>query len=191
MSNRKERGSSFLEFTLVGIPLVFILICTFEISRAMWIYHTIAFAVKESTRLAIVKGRDCVENGNTCGVQVSRIAQEVWLNGVGLDPDLLNLTLTTTGGSGGAITGTLRQLAGTCTGVNAAGAPICTGGNATPWPTLGTTPADPGSDPGQRITIQATYTFPTALAFFWPGAGRGWTFGNLTFGSQSRETIQF
>lgn len=190
MRTRRERGSSLLEFTLVGIPLVFILISTFEMCRVAWIYHTMAFAVKEATRFVIVKGRNCVENGNTCGVPVRRIAAEVWMNGVGLDPDLLNLTLSTSGGTGSAITGTLRALAGTCT-VDQSSGLVCTGGNTTPWPTLGTTPADPGSDPGQRITIRANYTFPTALAFFWPGAGRGFTFGSLTFGAQSRETIQF
>ena len=41
MRNR-ERGTTLLEFTLVGIPLIFLLISTVEISRGMWQYHTLA-----------------------------------------------------------------------------------------------------------------------------------------------------
>ena len=34
-------GQSLVEFTLVGIPLIFVLISVFEISRGMWMYHTL------------------------------------------------------------------------------------------------------------------------------------------------------
>jgi Flp pilus assembly protein TadG len=37
---RTRRGSSILEFVLVGIPIIFVLISLFEISRGMWTYHT-------------------------------------------------------------------------------------------------------------------------------------------------------
>jgi Flp pilus assembly protein TadG len=50
--NPKERGgTSLVEFTLVGIPMIFLLISTFEVARGMWEYHTLAYAVKEGTRV--------------------------------------------------------------------------------------------------------------------------------------------
>jgi hypothetical protein len=46
---QRQRGSAMIEFTLVGIPMIFLLISIFEISRAMWNYHTLAFAIREGT----------------------------------------------------------------------------------------------------------------------------------------------
>ena len=56
----KRRGQALVEFTFVGIPMIFILISVFEMSRGMWIYHTLTYAVKEGTRVAMVHGQDCV-----------------------------------------------------------------------------------------------------------------------------------
>ena len=53
-----EKGSSMVEFALVGIPLIFILISIFEISRGMWMYETVAHAVREGARYAAVHGQD-------------------------------------------------------------------------------------------------------------------------------------
>ena len=52
------RGNATIEFTLVGIPLVFVLISTIEMARGMWIYHTLAYAVKEGTRYAVARGQN-------------------------------------------------------------------------------------------------------------------------------------
>ena len=65
-----EKGSTMLEFTLVAIPLIFVLISTFEIARGMWIYGTVANAVKEGTRFAIVKGADCATAPNACSAKI-------------------------------------------------------------------------------------------------------------------------
>ena len=54
----KRRGNSMIEFTLVGIPLMFVLISIVELSRGMWIYHTLAHAVKEGTRYTAVRGQN-------------------------------------------------------------------------------------------------------------------------------------
>jgi Flp pilus assembly protein TadG len=74
---KRERGSTLLEFVLVGIPLVFLLISTVEISRGMWHYHTLAHAVRRATRFAMVKGQGCTVGANTCVVTIARIAQEI------------------------------------------------------------------------------------------------------------------
>ena len=62
--NKRQRGQSLIEFTFVGIPVIFTLICIFEISRGMWIYGTLNHAVKEGVRYAIVHGINCSKNTN-------------------------------------------------------------------------------------------------------------------------------
>jgi Flp pilus assembly protein TadG len=102
MNNRKkrQRGSAVIEFTLVGIPMIFVLISVFEISRGMWNYHTLAYAVKEGTRYAIVHGSDCSSDPqNTCGVTLGQVAQRIQDAGIGLDPSQLQLTFTSSGSS--------------------------------------------------------------------------------------------
>ena len=57
---RSRAGQAMVEFTFVGIPLMFTLISIFEVSRGMWIYHTLAYSVKNGVRFASVHGINCV-----------------------------------------------------------------------------------------------------------------------------------
>jgi Flp pilus assembly protein TadG len=166
--NRRDRrcGSSTLEFTLVGIPLMFVLISTFEMARGMWNYHTIAYAVKEGTRYASVHGVNCASSPNTCTVTIGQITQKIVDAGIGLPTNQLRLTFTSQSG------------ATTCY------ANACLS-NATVWP-----PA-PGNVVGSSIQIGATYPFTSAISMFWPGAGTGINFGTVNFPASSRETVQF
>src|SRR5579864_8111966 len=77
-------GKATIEFTLVGIPLVFVLISTVEMARGMWIYHTLAHAVREGTRFTIVQGADCKLAANKCTVKVADIAGVIQNAAVGL-----------------------------------------------------------------------------------------------------------
>ncbi len=81
------RGNATIEFTLVGIPLVFILISTMEMARGMWIYHTLAYAIKEGTRYAVARGQNNPAPGTLKGV-CTAIVQA----GTGLLPEDLLLT---------------------------------------------------------------------------------------------------
>jgi len=67
-------GQSLVEFTLVGIPLIFVLVSVFEVSRGMWIYHTLAHAVRDGVRYASVHGYNCTNNNNTCTVTMNQVA---------------------------------------------------------------------------------------------------------------------
>jgi Flp pilus assembly protein TadG len=166
--NRRNRrcGSSTLEFTLVGIPLMFVLISTFEMARGMWNYHTIAHAVKEGTRYASVHGVNCASSPNTCTVTIGQITQKIVDAGIGLPTNQLRLTFTSQSGSVSNFANNLLA-------------------NATVWP-----PA-PGNVVGSSITITATYPFTSAISMFWPGAGTGINFGTVNFPASSREAIQF
>ena len=55
---RRRLGNATIEFTLVEIPLLCVLISTFEMARGMWLYHTLAYAVKEGARYAAVRGQN-------------------------------------------------------------------------------------------------------------------------------------
>src|SRR5258708_4157233 len=164
---KRQKGSAMLEFTLVGIPMIFILISIFEISRAMWNYHTLAYAMREGTRYAVVHGANCSTDPlNSCQVTVGQIAQKIRDAGIGLDSSQFNVTLTS---SGTTISCTLN----TCLS------------DATPWPVA------PNNIPGRALAISGSLPFQTALGMFWPGAGSGANYGLFNFTAGSADIVQF
>jgi Flp pilus assembly protein TadG len=166
----RQRGSTLVEFTLVGIPLLFVFISVFEMSRGMWIYHTLAYAVKEGTRYAAVHGANCGNSPNSCTIAVRDVVGKIRDSGVGLPPGALNVTLTTQSGA---------QVV--CSPISAS----CLA-NASQWP-----PSSNGDNQvGKQITITATCPFRSALALFWPGAGKV-SFGAYTFPASSTELMEF
>ncbi len=171
MRRRKDgrRGDVMIEFTLVGIPMIFILISVVEMARGMWVYHTLANAVKEGTRYSIVHGYNCWLSPNDCKVTVGNISQRVRESGVGLIPDEMQIEFKTEGDTV------------TCATLSA-----CLS-NTSYWPVY------PNNQVGRRITISATYPFRSAIAMFWPGAGSGSgaRFGVFNLPASSTESIQF
>jgi|SRR5215471_4792217 len=169
MSARKQnqRGSAMIEFTLVGIPMIFLLISVFEMSRAMWNYHTLAFAVREGTRYAAVHGAGCsTDPRNSCQVTVAQVARRIQDAGIGLDPAQLDLTFTSSGSS-------IKCKLDACVGT------------ATSWPEA------PRNTPGNAISINGSLPFQSALAMFWPGAGQGINFPTVYLTAGSADIIQF
>jgi len=179
--HRRESGNTIVEFTLVGIPLIFVLISIFEISRGMWLYETAAHAVREGARYAAVHGNTC-NPPNACAINIGTlnttggtsflgIAQAIQNAGVGLDPDLLTVTISAgTGPTPLVIAGpsTLTTLLG----------------SAVTFSNLS------GAGPGEDIVITGSYEFRSALAMFWPGGGRT-SFAVVHLASTSRERIEF
>lgn len=167
---RKRRGAVTIEMTLVGIPLIFVLITTFELSRGMWMYHTLAHAVREGVRVAIVHGKNCVPNPpsmtNSCTRTIGDIAGKIQYAGVGLDEETTTLQFVAVGSS--AVVCTLK----TCLT------------NATVWP------PDGGNTRGQIVEIDISTPFHSALAGFWPGTSPV-SFGVTNFGASSSDKIQF
>ena len=169
MCNRKQRqrGSAMIEFTLVGIPMIFLLISIFEMSRAMWNYHTLAFAIREGTRYAVVHGSGCsTDPRNSCQATVAQVAQRIQDAGIGLDASELTLTFTSSGN-------TIKCTLNTCLGT------------ATSWPEA------PKNTPGSAIAINGSLPFQSALAMFWPGAGKGITLPTVYLTAGSADIIQF
>src|SRR3954454_15551423 len=79
-----ETGSAMVEFALIGIPVMFTLLITFEVARAMWAYHTVAYATKEGVRFAIVHGNDCALVPNNCLVTRAQVADRINTASLGL-----------------------------------------------------------------------------------------------------------
>jgi hypothetical protein len=171
--HKNQRGNSLVEFTLVGIPLVFVLISIFEVARGMWIYHTVAYAVTEATRYASVHGVNCTSaSGNNCSKTISDLGSIIEYAGIGLTPDQLSVSFVDH-------TGTIS-----CKPLNSCLSPNA---NTTVWPRSG----GGGNIPGMNITISASYPFSSAIAMFWPGAGAGVVFPTVNLPATSTERVQF
>lgn len=165
LRGRGQRGSSLVEFTLVGIPLIFILVSTFEMARGMWMYATMAYSVREAARFASVKGHNCAVL-TTCSITVGDVIRTIEREGVALDRTRTNVSLITA-----ATTITCNPM-NTCEG------------NGALWP-----PATE-NDTGQPISITARAPFISALAMFWPG-GAPRVLGTKYFTARANEQIQF
>jgi Flp pilus assembly protein TadG len=143
---RNKKGSTILEFVLVGIPMIFIFISIVEIARGMWTYHTLAYAVREGVRYAAMHGKGCA-SPNTCQVTIGGITSKIQAAGIGLDSSAVTLTFTPASGS--ASTDTMANQAS----------------STTTWPPSSANAA------GQNVKISARYPFRTFLAIFWVGDG--------------------
>ena len=180
--SKKKRGSTLLEFTLVGIPVIFMLISIFEISRGMWLYHTLASAIKDGTRFAIVHGNNCNVYPSNCVVTIRDISERIRRNAVGFVPDdLQNLEFIS------ATRGTF-----TCATLAACLDTGDPGDLSWPGGPVGSAPEDfPDGRQFAWVEIRAQYPFRSAIAMFWPGAGRGQNFGEFLLPASSRDRIQY
>jgi Flp pilus assembly protein TadG len=171
----RVRGATTVEMTLVGIPLIFMLISIFEISRGMWLYHTAAYAVREGVRFAIVHGANCVNNppsvNSSCTKTAADVAAVIQNAGVGLETASTTLTFTAPSPGGTPVVCTLAGAGTNC-------------GNV--WPPA----ASSGNVVGSAIQIDIRTPFTSALSMFWPGASQ-MVFGTVNLNATSTDTIQF
>ncbi len=164
---KEDRGSTTVEMTLVGIPIIFVLISIFEIARGMWAYDTLAYAVRDTTRYAIVHGQNCSVSPNSCAITIGNITARLVDAGVGLPPGQLNVSLQ-------SLTDNI-----VCNPVS-----TCLASN-----TLFPSPGANGV--GNPITISAAYNFTSAISMFWPGGGAPVAFAAVNLPATSTDYIQF
>lgn len=198
MTRQRQRGATTIEMTMVGIPLIFILISIFEISRGMWMYNTASTAVREGLRFASVHGLNCVHNPpsvpNSCDVKANDIVAVIRMgigNGI-LDSQGNSRDYGPTGAGGAGlvkettiVTFTSKTVTFNC--------PLdgTSGGEARcsqTWPP--TTPVGENLVKN-TISISIKTPFRSALAMFWPGAGRGIQFATTNLWASSSDTVQF
>jgi len=164
--NQQNRGFALIEFTLIAIPVIFLTISIIEASLAMWQYHTMAYAVELATRYAVIHGRGCTQNGNTCSITLGNVANVIANQSLALDPSKLNVSLTTHSGTT------------TCNPLN-----TCLS-STTQFPSA----VDNGLN--LDITIAATYPISNPMPLLWPGSGAS-SIGTFTLGATSRQRILF
>jgi len=141
-----EKGSAIVEFTLAGIPVIFLLFTTLQVSIALWNYFTLDHAVNIATRYAAVHGANCSANGNSCGVTIGNIATQLKNAAIGIQPDNINATFTTDSG-----------VQTTCNPLSSC---LSTG---TAWPPSANNDNQVGAD----VTITAKFTAYIPLMMFW------------------------
>jgi hypothetical protein len=117
----------------------------------------------------VVRGKGCTAPGNSCAATVGTIANQIASAAIGLPSNKVNVTLITASGA--------RQ---SCNPLN-----TCFS-DATVWPPAGNNDNGQGRD----VTVSATYTFQSALAMFWPGAGSV-QFGTIVLPASSTQRILF
>ncbi len=163
--NRRRSGQSVVEFTLMGIPMVFVTVSVIYMSIAMWQFYSLAYASDMTARYVSVHGATCAANGNTCTITVGNVATFFASQAMSLDSSKVIVKLKD--GSGTT----------TCSPLNS-----CTS-TATQFP------SSSANSVGSDITITATYGVKSPLAMFWP-PDIDWAH-DYSVGAQSRQRIMF
>ena len=169
LHHTRESGAMLLEFTLIGIPLLFVPISVFELCRGMWTYQMVGSSVKAGTRYAVVHGQNCAVPPNVCLVTIGDIAGRIQATGRGLLWNQFNVTFTSSDNAT----------------ISCAPLSNCFS-NGTTWPPLAVNAV------GKPLQISGTYPFNSIISMFWPGNGPPTgTLGSTNFGAVSVENIQF
>lgn len=146
-TQKKRRGSALLEFTLIGIPVIFISTSVMSASLDMWQFHNLAYGTQMTARYVAMHGRTCTQNGNACTMTVGNVASYFEGQALALDASKLNVKL--------------QSLSET---INCNPLDTCNS-SATVFPN--------SSDNGVKfdIVVTATYPMTNPIALFWPGVG--------------------
>lgn len=143
---RTERGTALLEsafvLTAVVLPLMFGIL---DFSRAMYTYHFVAYAAREGSRWASVRGADCLSPMTPCNITTSAPIQ-TFVQGI-VPPGMY---VTSCGGTSG---GSFCAVA-SWSGLEADNATDCTSGGTFPTNT-----------PGCVVQVQVTYYYGFSLPF--------------------------
>jgi len=162
-----RRGSTLLEFTLTGIPLIFLSLSVVECSIAMLEYDSMTNAVTVAARYAANHGATCSQNGNSCTVRIEDVAKLIANTSWIISTATMSVTFTDASGS------TTCELSVCQT--NTAQFPSSTSGaNAV----------------NNAITISVTHKVTNPLPMFWPPNADVDDTG-YTLGASSVQVIQF
>jgi Flp pilus assembly protein TadG len=163
---RVSRGSTVLEFALAGIPMMIAFVSIVQMGLTMWTYQTLAYGAKELNRYIAVHGTHCGSGSNSCKLTVGNVATAAETFAIGLNPDTLNLTLTSPGTSY------------SCNPVSS-----CTS-NTNPWPPA----AD--STVGTALQVKLQYLVSPGFTMVW-GGSKATTYGSYNLGAYSKQRVLF
>jgi hypothetical protein len=189
---RNRRGAALIEMTLVGIPIIFVLISVFEISRGMWVYHTSAYAVRDGVRFAQVHGINCiftpgVVSVNNCPKTIADVTGIIRTAAFGLPSTTTMLTFTP-GSSSATATSCYMGSSSATTVAGPYGSLVGCLSLTTTWPPNDGTGVLNGV--GKKIQIDIRTPFKSAVGMLWPGVGYT-KFAATDLGARSTDYIQF
>jgi Flp pilus assembly protein TadG len=161
-----RRGATMVEFTLLGVPALFLCMSVVMTGIGMWQFFTLSYAATQTARFASMHGNSCTQNGNTC--QVTRADVATYFQAQALALSAGSTVLTMTDGSGAI----------TCNPVTS-----CPSGTSK-------FPSNGNNAIGSNITIIATYPVSNPLFMYWPGAGKV-NPGTYTVGARSTQEILY
>jgi Flp pilus assembly protein TadG len=177
---KRERGNQTVEFTMIGIPLLFILFGVANMSFAMLTLHTIQEACEQGARYVVTHGSTCSTGGNTCGVTVGNVASVISSAAAGVNPSQLTVTLTVcaAGVNTCPASGAVNQV--TCSPLSS-----CTS-SSTAWPSSSNNTA--GS---YDVIVSADCTVASPIFMYWPGKNQSVKIPSSTFHAYSRQLLMF
>jgi Flp pilus assembly protein TadG len=169
MSNpvrNRRRGSTLIEFTLTGIPILFLTISIVECSIAMCEYESMINAVTIAARYAANHGANC-QSPNTCTIRIEDIANLIATTAWIITPSSMTVTFTDN-------TGPTTCTLSTCQ-TNTAQFPSSTSSaNAV----------------GNPITIKVSHRLTNPMPMYWPPHVDTDDAG-YTLSASSKQVIQF
>jgi Flp pilus assembly protein TadG len=166
---RSRKGATLVEFSMAGIPMIFVLVSAVQMALGMWQYETLAYGIKTGAQSVVSKGKGCSTGTNSCGTTVGAIATTIANSAIGIPASELSVTLTT---ASGATT--------TCNPIS-----DCTS-NTTAWPPS----TNNDNEPGQIISIKGQFTLNSATAMFYPGA-KPVSFSAATLSAAASQVLMF
>ena len=179
MRRKRQRGSALLEFTLTGVPLIFMWISTVQLALGMWRYSSMQYAVKATGNYLAVHGAGCA-SPNTCTTTIASLASIVKTNTIGIPSTVLQMTFNSVSASDH--TTVLSTIS--CTLSNATTPSSGCDQNATTWPPSSNNSA------GAEFEIQAGFQWSPAIGMVAPGSGAV-NFGSFWLPSYTHQFILF
>lgn len=160
-----RRGSALIEFTLLGIPILFTAISIVAVSIDMWEFHSLAYSTEATARYATTHGATCTANSNSCTITIGTLATFYSSQAIALDPAQVIVKFTDSSGTV------------TCNPVN-----TCYS-NSTQFP------AALYNSIGMDVKVTATYILKNPVTMFWPPNAD--PANDFTVGATSRQRILF
>jgi Flp pilus assembly protein TadG len=167
----RQSGVGLVEFSIAGIATVSLLICTVQLGLAMWTYHSLAYAARETNRYVSMHGRSCLTGGNGCGIFVADVANKLKSNAPNIPDTQMNMTLTSASGS---------------TVVNCNPLSTCESNTTQQWPPT----SHQDNWTGQYVTLTASTTMQSMIVALWYGWS-GQRINTITLSTTSKVMILF
>ena len=165
---RRRRGSTLVEFTMLGIPVIFLFTSVMTASVDMWQFFTLSYAVAQTARAAALHGISCTQNSNAC--QITRANLATFFQSEAIALDTASTTMVLNDGSG-AIT--------------------CNPVTSCPSSSLVFPSSGHNSVGTNSVTVSATYALTNPIFMFWPGSTGGVASHSFTVGATSTQQILF